>query len=383
MSHENEPGGRPSATPILDALTGAGDLKDLTRPQLAELAAEIRCEIIKVVSRNGGHLASSLGAVELIIAIHYVLNAPVDKIIFDVGHQAYAHKILTGRRRAFETLRLEGGISGFPKRAESVYDEFETGHSSTSVSAALGLACARDLAGESHNVLAVLGDGALTGGMVMEAMNHAGALKKKLIIVLNDNNMSISPNVGGLSEYLSLLTTKPAFVNFRKKVKGGLKQYLPAKGHEVISAITRMEDAIKSFVTTPSTMFEALGLRYIGPFDGHDIGLLIDGLSGACNLDRPVLMHVVTTKGKGYQPAEDDPCGFHGVGVKTATGEMRCRSHGDSSSASAGPPVEASPGLKSEGGEGGEKDEGQRPPLLDLIEVPDKEDPSAAPRSGN
>ena len=336
-------------TPLLDTVKGPEDLKKIPQTQLEKLAAEIRGEIIRVVSRNGGHLASSLGAVELIIAIHYVLNAPADKIIFDVGHQAYAHKIITGRREKFETLRLEDGLSGFPKRAESIYDDFDTGHSSTSVSAALGLACARDLAGENHNVLAVLGDGALTGGMVMEAMNHAGALKKKLIIVLNDNNMSISPNVGGLSEYLSLFTTKPAVVSLRGKIKEGLQQYLPSRGPDIISAISRMEDAIKSVVTTPSTMFEALGLRYIGPFDGHDIELLIEGLRGASNLERPVLMHVVTTKGKGYQPAEDDPCTFHGVGVK-----------------------------KNEAPE-----EAERPlpaaclESIELIEAPDKEDPGA------
>ena len=314
------------STPLLDLIHSPEDLKKIPRAELGRLAAELRGEIIRVVSRNGGHLASSLGAVELIIALHYVLNCPQDKIVFDVGHQAYAHKILTGRRAEFESLRQEGGLSGFPKRAESRYDDFDTGHSSTSVSAALGLAAARDLAGEDHVVAAVLGDGALTGGMALEAMNHAGALKKNLIVILNDNNMSISPNVGGLSEYLSLLVTKPAYVRLRKRIKGGLKQYLPSRGGQgLIAALRRIEDAIKSIFTSPSTPFETMGFRYLGPFDGHDPNLLIEALAGAANLDRPVLMHVVTTKGKGYQAAEDDPCGFHGVGAKRRPDEIEAR----------------------------------------------------------
>ncbi len=312
-----------SATPLLDQIHEPSDLKQLDRADLPRLADEIRREIIRVVSRNGGHLASSLGTVELIIALHYALDAPRDKIVFDVGHQAYAHKILTGRRAAFETLRQEGGLSGFPKRAESAFDEFDTGHASTSVSAALGLACARDLAGGDHTVLAVLGDGALTGGMALEAMNHAGALKKRLIVVLNDNEMSISPNVGGLSEYLSLLVTRPAYVRLRKKIKRGLGQYLPTRGQRLIDILRRIEDAMKSIFTSPSTLFEALGFKYLGPFDGHDVGRLIDALRGAANLDRPVLMHVITTKGKGHPPAENDPCGYHGVGAHCRAEELK------------------------------------------------------------
>ncbi|MDR3038898.1 MAG: 1-deoxy-D-xylulose-5-phosphate synthase [Candidatus Adiutrix sp.] len=300
-------------TPLLDSIGGPADLKKIPRRDLPLLAEELRREIIRVVTHNGGHLASSLGAVELIIAIHYVLNSPEDKIIFDVGHQAYAHKLLTGRRDRFDTLRLAGGLSGFPKRNESPCDSFDTGHSSTSVSAALGLAAARDLAGLNHTVLAVLGDGALTGGQALEAMNHAGTLRKKLILVLNDNNMSISPNVGWLSEYLSLLVTRPSYVRLRRKIKGGLTQYLPIAGRPLVDFIRRLEEALKSLFT-PSTLFEPLGFRYLGPFDGHDPGTLIDGLAGATNIDRPVLMHVVTTKGKGYAPAEADPCGYHGVG---------------------------------------------------------------------
>ncbi|MDR2827597.1 MAG: 1-deoxy-D-xylulose-5-phosphate synthase [Candidatus Adiutrix intracellularis] len=305
-----------SLTPLLDAIDSPADLKTLPVAKLPLLAAELRREIIRVVNKNGGHLASSLGTVELIIAIHYVLNAPRDKIIFDVGHQAYAHKILTGRRNLFENLRAEGGVSGFLKRAESPYDSFDTGHSSTSVSAALGLALARDLRREDYAVLAVIGDGAMTGGMALEAMNHTGFLKKKLIIVLNDNNMSISPNVGWLSEYLSLLVTRPTYVKLRKRIKGSLNRYLPTRGGRLINFLRRFEEALKSIFTSPSIFFEPMGLCYLGPFDGHDVGTLVDVLTGAANLDRPVLLHVVTIKGKGYAPAEADPCSYHGVGRK-------------------------------------------------------------------
>lgn len=304
------------ALSLLETIEGPCDVKRIARQDLPKLAEEIRGEIIRVVTANGGHLASSLGVVELIIALHYVLKAPMDKIIYDVGHQAYAHKILTGRRAEFETIRRENGLAGFPKRAESLYDDFDTGHASTSVSAALGLACARDLAGEDHAVVAVIGDGALTGGMVMEALNHAGALKKKLIIILNDNKMSISRNVGGFSEYLSLLLTKPGYIRLRKKIKHGLHQYMPGRGGRVVDFIRRLEESLKGFFTSPSAMFEAVGFKYLGPFDGHDVGLLIDGLTGATNLDRPVLMHVVTTKGKGFSLAEDDPTSYHGVGMR-------------------------------------------------------------------
>jgi 1-deoxy-D-xylulose-5-phosphate synthase len=312
--------GRPAS--LLAGLDSPADLKKIPRSALPRLAEEIRREIIRVVGTNGGHLASSLGAVELIIALHYVLTAPEDQIIFDVGHQAYAHKILTGRRRRFETLRRAGGLSGFPKRGESPYDAFDTGHSSTSVSAALGLACARDLDGRDRRVVAVLGDGALTGGMALEAMNHAGALKKRLIVILNDNSMSISPNVGGLSEYLSIFVTRPAYVRFRRRLKGSLKQYLPGRSQRLINFLRRVEEALKSIFTSPSTLFEALGFKYLGPFDGHDAGLLIDALTGALNLDWPVLLHVVTTKGKGHPAAENDPMGFHGLGVPQKINEL-------------------------------------------------------------
>ncbi|MDR1922093.1 MAG: 1-deoxy-D-xylulose-5-phosphate synthase [Candidatus Adiutrix sp.] len=303
-------------TPLLDRIDRPEDLKKIAREDLPRLAEEIRGEIIRVVSQNGGHLASSLGAVELIMALHYVFNAPRDKIIFDVGHQAYAHKLLTGRRKDFEALRREGGLSGFPRRAESVYDAFDAGHSSTAVSAALGLAVARDLAGEEHVVAAVMGDGSMTGGMAFEAMNHAGALKKRLLIILNDNNMSISRNVGGLSEYLSLWFTRPEHVSFRKKIKEILREYLPSRGQQVIEGVKKVEEAIKSVLTRPSIFFEAMGFKYMGPFDGHDAATLIDALRQAAGLDQPVLLHVITTKGKGYSPAENDPSSYHGVSAQ-------------------------------------------------------------------
>ncbi len=309
-----------SSTPLLDKIAGPADLKRLPREKLPALAEELRREIIRVVTQTGGHLASSLGAVELIVALHYVLDSPRDQIIFDVGHQSYAHKILTGRRELFESLRQENGLSGFPKRAESPHDHFDTGHSSTSVSAALGLACARDLKGEDRVVAAVLGDGSLTGGLALEALNHAGALKKKLLVILNDNKMSISPNVGALSEYLSLMVTKPAYVRLRQSFKGGLKRYMPRRGLSIIGFLRRLEDAFKSVFTSPSTLFETLGLRYLGPFDGHDVLTLADALKGALNLQRPVLLHVVTQKGKGYAPAEADPGRFHGVGQAPPSG---------------------------------------------------------------
>lgn len=309
-----------SSTPLLDNIAGPADLKRLPKEKLPALAEELRREIIRVVTQTGGHLASSLGAVEFIVALHYVLDSPRDQIIFDVGHQSYAHKILTGRRERFESLRQENGLSGFPKRAESPHDHFDTGHSSTSVSAALGLACARDLKGEDRVVVAVLGDGSLTGGLALEALNHAGALKKKLLVILNDNKMSISPNVGALSEHLSLMVTKPAYVRLRQSFKEGLKRYMPRRGLSIIGFLRRLEDAFKSLFTSPSTLFETLGLRYLGPFDGHDVLTLADALKGALNLQRPVLLHVVTQKGKGYAPAEAYPSRFHGVGQVPPSG---------------------------------------------------------------
>ncbi len=306
---------------LLATLDDPKALKAMPDEDLPRLAQEMRNLIIRVVEKNGGHLASSLGAVELIIALHRALEPPRDKIVFDVGHQAYAHKILTGRRAEFESLRREGGLSGFPKRSESFYDDFDTGHSSTSVSAALGLAAARDLAGDDHVTAAVLGDGALTGGMALEAMNHAGALKKKLLVVLNDNKMSISPNVGGLSEYMSLLVTRPSYVKIRKTVKARLHRHLPSSGPDIVAGIKKLEEALKG-LAAPSAFFEALGFEYLGPFDGHDIALLTTVIERVKKKEKPVLLHVLTQKGHGYAPAESDPLRFHGLGARTAPDEV-------------------------------------------------------------
>jgi 1-deoxy-D-xylulose-5-phosphate synthase len=289
------------------------DLKGLSTAELVELAAGLRARMIEVVVKNGGHLASSLGAVELVVALHRVLSPPVDKIVFDVGHQAYAHKMLTGRLDRFDTIRLEGGLSGFPRLDESPYDAFGAGHSSTSISAALGLALARDLAGESHKVAAVIGDGALTGGMAMEALNHAGALQTDLLVVYNDNRMSISPNVGALSQYLSLKMTTHEHILAREKVKKILARLMPQKGDRLIRRFQRAEEALKGFLVSPTAFLAAWGFKYIGPVDGHDVGRLVDVIEQVSRLKRPVLLHVATTKGKGFAPAESDPLSYHGV----------------------------------------------------------------------
>lgn len=298
------------------------DLKGLDVAQLRELAAEIRARMIEVVTKNGGHLASSLGAVELILALHHVLDAPKDKIVFDVGHQAYAHKMLTGRADDFDSLRLEGGLSGFPRRGESPYDVFGAGHSSTSISAALGLAVARDLAGGDHKVAAVIGDGALTGGMAMEALNNAGALQTDLLVVYNDNRMSISPNVGALSQYLSLKLTTREHLMMRQKVKGILERLMPQKGNRVIRRFQQAEEALKGFLISPTAFLAAWGFKYIGPIDGHDMRRLVDAMRQVASFKRPVLLHVLTTKGKGFAPAESDPLSFHGVSRKARSGGL-------------------------------------------------------------
>jgi 1-deoxy-D-xylulose-5-phosphate synthase len=289
------------------------DLKGLDSARLEEVAAAVRAKMIEVVTRNGGHLASSLGAVELIVALHHVLNAPADKIVFDVGHQAYAHKMLTGREDDFDSLRLEGGLSGFPRLSESPYDAFGSGHSSTSISAALGLAAARDLAGLKHKVAAVIGDGALTGGMAMEALNNAGALQTDLLVIYNDNRMSISPNVGALSQYLSLKLTTREHVHLRERVKTILERLMPHKGDRLIRRFQRAEEALKGFLISPTAFLAAWGFKYIGPIDGHDMRRLVEALRQVADLKRPVLLHVLTTKGKGFEPAESDPLSFHGV----------------------------------------------------------------------
>jgi len=297
---------------ILETIENPQQLKNLSLQQLEKLALEIRSFIIENVARTGGHLAPSLGVVDLTIALHRVFNCPQDKIVWDVGHQAYAHKILTGRRDRFFTLRQKDGITGFPRRAESEYDSFGVGHSSTSISAALGMAIARDLNRENHHVLAVIGDGALTGGEAFEALNHAGDLGKNLIVILNDNEMSIDPNVGALSEYLSKMRTAPQY-NRAKKDFGGLLKSIPHIGGTVLKTAEHIKDSVRFFLV-PGGLFEEMGFTYIGPIDGHNIELLLEVLEQAKQMDGPLLIHVRTKKGKGYLPAEIEPDKFHGIG---------------------------------------------------------------------
>ena len=296
---------------FLEKINSPEDLKKLNTVELARLAEEIRPYIIKVVSRTGGHLSSNLGVVELTIALHYVFDAPNDKIIWDVGHQCYTHKILTERKGKFDTLRQDEGLSGFPSRKESVYDVFDTGHASNSISIAVGLAEAQKKADKKQKIVAVIGDGSLTGGMSFEALNHAGHLKSNIIVVLNDNEMSISKNIGALSSYLNKIMTGEFVSNVREEIKNILKN-IPAVGDKVYKAARHLEETIKGFVT-PGMLFEALGFQYVGPVDGHNLNHLIDNLKNVKRLKGPVLIHVVTKKGKGYTYAEDDPARFHGV----------------------------------------------------------------------
>ncbi|MEW6410206.1 MAG: 1-deoxy-D-xylulose-5-phosphate synthase [Nitrospirota bacterium] len=309
---------------LLDSINLPDDLKRLSRDQLHEIAEEIRERIIDVVSKNGGHLASNLGVVELTIAIHYVFDLPKDKVIWDVGHQAYAHKLLTGRKDSFSTLRQYNGISGFPRREESPYDIFGTGHSSTSISAALGLAEARDRKGETHKVLAVIGDGAMTAGIAFEGLNQTGHLKKDIIVILNDNEMSISPNVGALSSYLNRILTGDISTRIRKKTESLLKS-IPMVGEPMLKVAKLAEDTIKGLIT-PGMLFEELGFEYIGPIDGHRVDILIDTFENIKKWNSPILIHVLTKKGKGYKPAEDNPSRYHGVSpFVVETGEPRKR----------------------------------------------------------
>lgn len=297
---------------LLENLESPADLKDFSLNELNLLAQELRDEIIDTVSRTGGHLASSLGIVELTIALHYVLNSPKDKIIWDVGHQAYAHKLLTGRLNAFHTLRQLDGISGFPKRKESPHDCFDVGHSSTSISAALGMAIGRDNKELNNKVVAVIGDGSLTAGMAFEALNHAGHLDRNMIVILNDNEMSISPNVGALSSFLSRKMTSRLFVRIKRETEIFLNS-VPRFGKDLVQLAKRTEDSFKAFVT-PGMLFEAFGIEYVGPIDGHQMDELIETLQNVSRLEGPSLIHVVTRKGKGYAPAEENPALFHGVG---------------------------------------------------------------------
>lgn len=287
------------------------DLRSLNMTQMQALAAEIRQEIIETVAKNGGHLAPNLGVVELTLALHRVFNSPADKIIWDVGHQCYIHKLLTGRFSEFDTLRQFGGLSGFPRPCESVHDAFGTGHSSTSISAALGLAIARDLNGGRYSVIAVIGDGAMTGGMSYEALNHAGHLKKDLIVILNDNEMSIAHNVGAMSGYLNRLRTDPMYSRGKEEIEQLLRK-MPI-GPTLLRLGERLKDSLK-YLVVPGMIFEELGFFYLGPIDGHDLRAVTTVLQRARSIKGPVLVHVITKKGMGYRPAEDNPDQFHGVG---------------------------------------------------------------------
>jgi len=294
---------------LLDKIEGPADLKKLELDELPKLAEELRDEIIQTVAQTGGHLASSLGAVELSIALHYVLDSPKDKIVWDVGHQAYAHKLLTGRRDRFRTLRQFEGLSGFPNKDESPHDPFTVGHASTSISQALGLAVARDLNGLNGQVVAVIGDGALTGGMAFEALNHAGQMKKKLIVILNGNEMAISKSVGALSAYLNRILTNPVYNRVRSDLQT-LIEKIPKFGPSLLGTAKRLEEGLKGLLV-PGLFFEELGFRYFGPIDGHNVGLLVHTLRNVINIREPVLVHVITKKGKGYRFAEESPAEFH------------------------------------------------------------------------
>ena len=297
---------------ILEMIQKENDIKNLEEGQLKELAEEIRQFLIEKISRTGGHLASNLGVVELTMALHLTLDFPEDKLIWDVGHQSYTHKLLTGRRDGFDDLRKYGGMSGFPKRKESACDAFDTGHSSTSISAGLGYVAARELLGEKHSVVSVIGDGALTGGMAYEALNNASRLKSNFIIVLNDNNMSISENVGGMSKYLNGLRTAQAYTDLKKGVEDTLKR-IPGRGDRIVSQLRKTKSGIKQLFV-PGMFFEDMDITYLGPVDGHDIRKLTKVLSEAKRVDHAVLVHVITKKGKGYAPAEENPARFHGLG---------------------------------------------------------------------
>ncbi|MBU0944110.1 MAG: 1-deoxy-D-xylulose-5-phosphate synthase [Proteobacteria bacterium] len=308
------------AVPRLKDIQSPKDLRTLTVDEMNVIAEDIRQTIISTVSKTGGHLAPSLGVVELTLALHYVFNTPDDKLVWDVGHQSYAHKLLTGRQEQFHTLRQYKGLSGFPKFKESEYDAFETGHSSTSISAALGMTLAKDIKGDKNRVVAIIGDGSMTAGLAFEALNQAGHLDKDLIVILNDNEMSISENVGALSSFLSRQLTSRTVRHLRKHISAGLKE-LHGVGDRFLNVLKKSEENIKSFFT-PAMLFEALKFYYIGPIPGHELGDLILTLENIRdNVDGPVLVHVITQKGKGYGPAEQNPGNYHGLGpFDVATG---------------------------------------------------------------
>ena len=313
----------------LELIRKENDIKKLSDEQLDGLADEIRRFLIEKISRTGGHLASNLGAVELTMALHLTLDFPEDKLIWDVGHQSYTHKLLTGRSGGFDTLRKYGGMSGFPKRKESDCDAFDTGHSSTSISAGLGLVEARELLGQDHTVVSVIGDGSMTGGMAYEALNNASRLNSNFIIVLNDNHMSISENVGGISRYLNGLRTTQTYTEIKKGVEGTLKR-IPGKGDRIVSQLRKTKSGIKQLFV-PGMFFEDMGITYLGPVDGHDVRKLVKVLNEAKRVDHAVLVHVITEKGKGYRPAEENPSRFHGTGpFDIRTGEPAEKSATDS-----------------------------------------------------
>ncbi|TLM99255.1 1-deoxy-D-xylulose-5-phosphate synthase, partial [bacterium] len=297
--------------PLLDKINYPADLKGLSRPQLEALSGELRAFILEKLSPIGGHLASSLGVVELTVALHAVFNTPDDRIIWDVGHQSYVHKIITGRKDRFHTIRQKGGLSGFPKRSESPYDTFGTGHSSTSISAAVGMALGRDIAGRKNKVVAVIGDGSMASGMAFEGLNHGGHEDRDLIVVLNDNEMSISRNVGALSSYLSRVLSGQFYSRMRKDIQGVMKS-LPG-GESMAKLAKKVEEHAKGFIS-PGMLFEELGFTYFGPIDGHNMGHLLRAFNNISKLEKPVLVHVVTKKGKGFAPAEVMPVTYHGIG---------------------------------------------------------------------
>ena len=293
---------------LLNRIKGTADLKALYPEQLPQLADEMRNYLIETLAPIGGHLGAGLGVVELSIALHYLYDSPRDKIVWDVGHQAYPHKILTGRLERMPTIRQHGGLCGFTKRAESEHDPFGAGHASTSISAAYGIAAGRDLSKEDYQVIAVIGDGALTGGMAFEALNHAGAHNNRLLVILNDNEMSIAPNVGAMSSYLARIITGKPYTQAKDTAKRILGR-LPG----ALEAATRLEEHVKGMIT-PGTLFEEMGFRYVGPIDGHDFDHLLPTLTNCKELDGPMLLHVVTKKGLGFSPAEEDPETWHGLG---------------------------------------------------------------------
>ena len=295
---------------ILNEIKSPNDVKKLTLPEMYELSDEIRSFLIDSVSKTGGHLSSNLGVVELTLSLFSEFDLEKDKIVWDVGHQTYIHKILTGRKERFDNLRMYNGMSGFPKRNESKYDAFDTGHSSTSISSALGMARARDLKGEKSNVISVIGDGALTGGMALEALNDLGFTKTKMIVILNDNQMSISTNVGGLSSYLNKIRIEPEYNRFKEGINKKLKN--TPSGKKIAKKLGKLKDSIKQLIV-PSMLFEDMGIKYLGPIDGHNIDEMRKVLSKAKNIDGPVIIHVATQKGKGYEHAEKSPDKYHGV----------------------------------------------------------------------